>query len=100
VRELSNHVFETLVNIGQDYGLAPQLATHWDVSEDGLTYTFHLRRGVKFHNGKEMTAEDVKASIERFMRVGARAADLRSIDQVRVVDPYTVEIVLKEPLGA
>lgn len=100
VRELSGHVFEGLINIGEDYGLVPQLAKSWEISADGKTYTFFLREGVRFHNGKVMTAADVKASIERFMKVGARARDLAVIDSIEIVDDHTVRIRLKEALGA
>src|SRR3972149_6299589 len=68
LRELSSHVFEGLVNIGEDYGVFPQLAESWTVSTTGLEYTFRLRSGVKFHNGKTLSAEDVKASIDRFVQ--------------------------------
>src|ERR671925_144195 len=62
LRELSAHVFEGLVTIGEDFGVIPQLAESWTVSPDGKEYTFKLRSGVKFHSGKTMGAEDVKAS--------------------------------------
>src|SRR5262249_37166772 len=51
LRELSSHVFEGLVTIGEDFAVIPQLAESWTVSADGTEYTFKLRPGVKFHNG-------------------------------------------------
>ncbi|MFC7704428.1 ABC transporter substrate-binding protein [Plastorhodobacter daqingensis] len=94
--------------------LRPGLAESYDVSEDGLTYTFRLRSGVTFHNGREMTAEDVKYSLDRVTRpetqspgagffgmiegfeaVESGAAD--SLSGVTVIDPQTVEIRLSRP---
>ncbi|WP_158970026.1 ABC transporter substrate-binding protein [Chachezhania sediminis] len=56
---------EGLVTYGDNFEIIPMLAESWDVSDDGLTYTFHLRDGVKFHNGAEMTAQDVEWSWNR-----------------------------------
>ncbi|MDR7481044.1 MAG: ABC transporter substrate-binding protein [Armatimonadota bacterium] len=100
LRELSAHVFEGLVTIGEDYGVIPQLAESWTVSADGLHYTFRLRAGVKFHNGKTLGAEDVKASVERFVQYSARRGDVAAVGSVTVVDPLTVRITLKEPQGS
>ena len=87
LRELSSHVFEGLVTIGEDYGVIPQLAESWTVSADGMDYTFKLRPGVKFHNGRTVTAEDVKASVDRFVQFSARRGDLGAVQAVTVVDP-------------
>ena len=100
LRELSSHVFEGLVTIGEDHAVIPQLADGWTVSSDGLQYTFKLRAGVKFHNGKTLTAEDVKASIERFVQYSVRRGDVAAVQSVTVVDPLTVRISLKEAQGS
>ncbi|MGQ0572103.1 MAG: ABC transporter substrate-binding protein [Armatimonadota bacterium] len=100
LRELSSHIFEGLVTIGEDYGVIPQLAESWTVSTTGLDYTFKLRSGVKFHNGKTVTADDAKASIDRFVQFSARRGDLAGVERVTVVDPLTVRITLKEPQGS
>jgi peptide/nickel transport system substrate-binding protein len=100
LRELSSHVFEGLVTIGEDYGVIPQLAESWTVSADGLDYTFKLRAGVKFHNGRTVTADDVKASIERFVQFGARKGDLGAVRVVTAVDPLTIRVSLKEAQGS
>src|SRR6266542_6234281 len=76
--------------------MAPSLAESWSMSRDGLTYEFVLRKGVKFHNGDVMTAEDVKFSFERYR--GASAADLKAkVARVDVVDPSRVRFTLKRP---
>jgi peptide/nickel transport system substrate-binding protein len=69
-RDVAMQIFETLVTIDKDYKPVPMLAESIDISEDGKTYTFSLRQGVKFHNGKEMTSEDVVASMNRFLEKG------------------------------
>lgn len=100
LRELSSHVFEGLVTIGEDYGIIPQLAESWTVSADGTEYTFKIRSDVRFHGGRTVTAEDVKASIDRFVQFGARRGDLGAIRAVTVVDPLAVRIALKEAQGS
>ncbi|MPY99893.1 MAG: hypothetical protein GEU97_18255 [Actinophytocola sp.] len=71
-----------------------------EISEDGLTYTFTLREGVKFHDGSEMTSEDVKFSLERALNINhpeGAAFLLEGIDSVEAPDPQTAEITLTEP---
>ncbi|HEU0094024.1 MAG TPA: ABC transporter substrate-binding protein, partial [Vicinamibacteria bacterium] len=76
--------------------MAPSLAESWSMSKDGLTYEFVLRKGVKFHNGDVMTAEDVKFSFERYR--GASSSDLKAkVARVDVVDPNRVRFTLKRP---
>src|SRR5919109_4686053 len=72
------------------------LAESWAESADGLTYEFKLRRGLKFHNGDAVTAEDVKFSFERYKGAGAKELNLR-VRQVEIIDPITVRFVLKAP---
>jgi peptide/nickel transport system substrate-binding protein len=74
----------------------PGLAESWSESADGLTYEFKLRRGLKFHNGDPLTAEDVKWSLERYKGAGSKAIQDR-LRQIEIVDPLTVRIHLKEP---
>src|SRR6059036_1932547 len=74
----------------------PSLAESWTVSKDGLTYEFVLRKGVKFHNGDPVTAEDVKFSFERYRGSAAKALKER-VREVQVVDPGRVRFHLKDP---
>ena len=70
---ISQHIFETLYTWGDGWKVVPLLAaSDAEVSADGKTYTIPLRTGVKFHDGSDMTSEDVKASLERWMRVAQR----------------------------
>ena len=64
-REILFNIYEGLVKPDSNGDLKPAVADEYSVSEDGLTYTFHLRKGVKFHNGKDVTADDVLYSIGR-----------------------------------
>ena len=85
-----------------DYTIMPDLAEKWSVSKDGKAYTFNLRRGVKFHNkppvnGREVTADDVKYSLERFIAKSGFKSRFELVDTIEVVDKYTVRIGLKEP---
>lgn len=97
------NVFEGLTRFAEDGSIKPDLAKSWDISEDGLTYTFHLHDGVTFHDGTKMTANDVKFSLDR-----ARAPDstnaqktlFADIKAVEVVDPLTVKVTLSKPNGS
>jgi peptide/nickel transport system substrate-binding protein len=77
-------------------GLGPGVAEKWELSEDGLTWTFHLRPGQKFHNGDPVTAEDVKFSLERQISpesLSATKATLqRIIKNIEIVDDLTVKL--------
>ena len=79
----------------------PWLATSWEVSEDGLTWTFHLRNDVKFHDGTPFNAEAVKYNIERILAPETAsveaAARLGPVESVEVVDEYTVAITHESP---
>src|SRR5947207_1792770 len=76
--------------------MAPSLAESWTAARDGLSYEFVLRKGVKFHNGDALTADDVKFSFERYK--GGGAATLKSrVVAVEIVDPHRVRFRLKQP---
>ena len=80
----------------------PDLAESWNISKDGLIYTFKLHRGVKFHDGSEMTSKDVKASYEKIIFPPAGVKSLRKdayrvVEVVEAPDPYTVRFRLKWP---
>jgi peptide/nickel transport system substrate-binding protein len=87
---------DALVKPMPGHPLAPSLAESWSLSKDGLVYEFVLRKGVKFHNGDPLGAEDVKFSLERY-KGGAAATFKARVAGVDVVDPQRVRIRLKQP---
>jgi peptide/nickel transport system substrate-binding protein len=95
--QISNHIYEQLYNLNADYTPVPDLAESVSVSPDGLTYTFPLRRGVYFHNGKELKAEDVVASMNRWLNNSSRAKALLANSTFKEVDPYTVTLTVDYP---
>ena len=117
--EVPFNIFDRLVDVEVDADgnskIVPSLAESWDISDDGLEYTFHLRQGVKFHNGNDFTAEDVAYTFHRLLTVeggvntefidqikGADellAGETDTLEGVEVVDDYTIKVTLTEPFA-
>ena len=94
------HIYNRLTKIMPDLSVAPELAESIDISEDGITYTFNLRSGVTFHNGRELVADDVVYSYKRLVdpAIASPSADyLLSMADVVAKDPATVVLTLKAP---
>ena len=85
-------VYEKLVAFSIDNQLIPELAESWELSDENRVYTYHLRRGVLFHNGEEMKAADVVASMNRWIDAANNASSLVGGAHFTAVDDYTVEI--------
>src|SRR5690349_18612984 len=101
VQQITWHIYETLYTYDRHYNAVPMLAEGHTVADGGRTYVFKLRRGVKFHNGKEMTSADVVASLKRWGRLATPGkAAFRNVEGVEARDAYTVALYLKEPSGA
>ena len=99
---LYSNVFEGLTRFMGDGSVVPGLAESWEISDDGLTYTFNLRDGVTFHDGTTMDAEDVKFTLDRILAedsANAQKALYAAISAVEVVDAATVRVSLSEPNG-
>jgi ABC-type transport system substrate-binding protein len=82
--------------------IIPDLAHSWEISKDGKTYTFFLRKGVQFHDGAELTAADVKATFDRIVKPPSgisipRSILFKAVGEINAKDPYTIEFVLAEP---
>ncbi len=89
-------IHDALVRPYPGQKMGPSLAESWEESEDGLTYQFKLRPGLKFHNGDPVTTEDVKFSFERYQGAGAQAFR-DHVKEVEIVDPLVVRFHLKAP---
>lgn len=100
--EVARHIYEGLVEFGPNLEIQPALAEKWEVSSDGLTWTFYLRKGVKFHSGAPFNAEAVKKNFDRIVYGKFKRTSLYKpfIESVEVVDEYTVKFHLKVPFGA
>src|SRR5712691_9678133 len=95
-------LYNKLVRYNDRLEIEPDLAESWEY-QDPRTITFHLRRGVKFHDGSEMTAEDVKFTLERVLDPATKSPGRSFIDQIASIetpDPYTVRIKLSLPLAS
>lgn len=113
--DLIQNIFEGLTTWSEDNKVVPNLAESWDVTEGGRTYVFHLRHGVKFHNGREMIADDVAFSINRapakalasettddYLNDIVGYQDVRTgksdtMSGIKVIDKYTLSITIDKP---
>lgn len=95
-------IYDPLFETAQDMSSTPVLVTKYEMPDD-MTYIFHLRSDVKFHDGKPLTGEDVKFTYD-YIRDGNNGHPYRTyfdlIDKIEVVEPYIVKFVMKEPYGA
>lgn len=115
-RITEHHVYESLVSPDPydhpDYEIVPELAERWEISDDKLTYTFHLRQGVKWHDGQPFSSRDVIATMDKVMDETVKAAHVRSyfeeLESYTAPDEHTVVfkwkqpyfLALEEPLGS
>jgi peptide/nickel transport system substrate-binding protein len=102
-RDLCALIFNGLTDANERGEIVPDLATRWEVSDDGLTYTFHLRRDVRWHDGAPFTADDIVFTIKTIQNPGFQGvpylADLWRTVSVRRIDNYTVSFTLQEPFA-
>jgi peptide/nickel transport system substrate-binding protein len=96
-------VYNRLVDVDDNFNILPELATEWSVSPDGLTWTFKLRDGVKFHSGKDFSSADVVYSFKRLLDEklgsGARAVlEFLDADGIKAPDAHTVTFTTKKPV--
>ena len=101
-QRVSQLVFSRLMELSEDFRVIPHLATRLD-NPDRLTYIAHLRSGVKFHDGRELTSKDVVYTFESFLDpdfISPKKGAYRQLASVRALDDYRVEFKLKEPFTA
>ena len=97
---LQDLIFNRLVRLNADGEMEPDLARSWDISDDGRVYTFHLREGVRFHDGVELTAEDIRFTYERILDEAHESPyrpDLIPVERLECPDRYTFRVVFKTP---
>lgn len=91
------NVYETLTLWTPEEGIIPVLATSWESNPDGTQWTFKIREGVTFHDGTPLTPQDVKASLDRNIKIGMVAYDFIGIDSIEVVDDHTIRFISSAP---
>ncbi|UIJ74266.1 ABC transporter substrate-binding protein [Aurantimonas sp. HBX-1] len=98
---VTQHFLETLYTFDKEWNVTPLLAADLpEISNDGKTVTIPLRQGIKFHNGKTMTADDVVASLERWLKIASRGQLVADkVEKVEATDANTVTISLSAPFG-
>lgn len=100
-RDIAWHIFEPLLALDNDYQVQPMIAEDFTVSDDETLYTITLRDGVKFHDGSDVTVEDVIASLDRWRTISSVGKESdRFIESVTKVDDKTIEIQLSEVYNA
>ncbi|MEM7024849.1 MAG: ABC transporter substrate-binding protein [Pseudomonadota bacterium] len=97
-RNIAMHIYETLMTRGEDNSPIHELASGHTISDDGLTYTFTLRDGITFHNGKPLTSADVLASFERYAEIGIDRGTLEPVVEMSAPDEKTFVLTLDHPV--
>jgi peptide/nickel transport system substrate-binding protein len=95
-RNNAMNIFESLMTRDENNNPILELAESMTESPDHLTYTFKIRQGIKFHNGKDMTTEDVVASFDRYRKIGIERGNLDNVDKWEAPDKYTFVIHMKK----
>ncbi|MFT8311831.1 MAG: ABC transporter substrate-binding protein [Sporolactobacillus sp.] len=101
-RQVFQSIYNTLVDIDTNGKIIPELATSWKITNGGKTYTFSLRKGVKFQDGTAFNADAVKFNLDRELNpkfASPRLSEIGSITDVKVLSPYKVQLTLKQPFS-
>lgn len=99
---VTQYIYNGLVKYDKDLNLVGDLAEYWEISDDKKVFTFYLKKGVKWHDGEEFTADDVKFTYEFMISDDTPTAydsDFRVVESVEVIDRYTVKVTYKEVLS-
>ena len=100
-QHIGKHIYENLFTFDANWAPVPHLVRDWEVSDDGTVYTFHLRSDVPFHDGSILDADDVVASLSRWVAVESTAKSLVApvLESIEAVDDLTVRLELSEPVA-
>jgi peptide/nickel transport system substrate-binding protein len=100
-RQVHNSLYDKLLDLDSNGKIVPMLATEWKVSDDGLSYTFTLREGIKFHDGTGLDANAVKFNLERYRtdEKSTRRGELNAVATIEAVDAKTLKVTLKQPFA-
>jgi len=98
-QQVACHVFEPLVAFDANYEPKPMLLESWEAAADGSYYTLTLRQGVTFHNGKPLTAADVKASLARIIEISPVGGYYDGIGEIEIIDDHTLVVHLARPMN-
>ncbi|MFH0926294.1 MAG: peptide-binding protein [bacterium] len=100
--EISGLIFNGLVKYDKDIKIVGDLAESWDISEDGLVITFHLKKGVKWQDGQEFTADDVYFTFQKIKdpkTASPYSGDFEKVEKVEIIDKYTFKVTYSEPFA-
>jgi peptide/nickel transport system substrate-binding protein len=100
---LSDIIFDSLIQLDEQFEPKPHLAESWERSRDGRTWTFHLRKGVRFHDGTKLTAEDVVFTFQKAKDLPVGSAFnfvFKEVESVRAINSHSLEVVLKRPMAS
>jgi len=100
-RQAYYNMYDSLVAIDTSLKIIPDLADSWEISSDGITYTFHLHQGVKFHDGTDFNADAVKFNLNRYVTdpKSARVGEVNFVTAVDAVDANTAKVTMKAPFA-
>lgn len=99
---VTSWLYNNLTKVDASFNVQPDLAESWKAEDGGKVWTFVIRKGVKFHSGREVNADDVESSISRILDPNTKSrgrGGLGPIDKIEVVDPLTVRFALKQPIA-
>ena len=94
--EVIHHLYDALITVGEHYETRPMIASSYTIADDAKTFTFKIRKGVKFHDGSVMTAADVLASFERYRKISPNAVIFSDVNSATAPDPETFIVKLNK----
>ena len=100
--EICHFLFNGLLKYDKDLNLTGDLALNWEILDSGLRIVFHLRKGVRWHDGKEFTADDVKFTFDKLRDPNIKtpySGDFLKVKALKIIDPYTLEVYYDEPFS-